>query len=443
MFVGTRQSGGSSRGSGRVGTRGGSRRCRERGKGPSGRTRGWERATRREGRRHRGAPRAPTRRRRRRRRVSARGWTTHARTRFRGVGHRECVSRVRPTSLRPERGRGWRHPRDAHAASASTRERTRARAEQCARWDPPAGRLVELLSTNEISSRPRAGAQFGERCHISFGVAPPTRGEDAECAARGGARVERYGRDGAYQPRSCVVSCIVSHLALPTASPRRTTRAFAASRLASRLRLIAAGADARPDFSASQIEEAFEKEVKVLVVGNGAVGKTSMMKRFCRDNFTDEYKKTIGVDFLEKTRYVDALREDVRLMVWDTAGQEEFDTITRTYYRGCASPRPPHAAPIPVPSRLISRAHSPPRVFSPHPLSQRGRRGARLLHHRPREFRRDTAMARQGGGAVRSHRDVHLPEQGGSHRRRRGGPRRTRGAGARARTQTVPRLRQG
>ena len=100
---------------------------RERGKGPSGRTRGWERATRREGRRHRGAPRAPTRRRRRRRRVSARGWTTHARTRFRGVGHRECVSRVRPTSLRPERGRGWRHPRDAHAASASTRERTRAR----------------------------------------------------------------------------------------------------------------------------------------------------------------------------------------------------------------------------------------------------------------------------------------------------------------------------
>ena len=40
------------------------------------------------------------------------------------------------------------------------------------------------------------------------------------------------------------------------------------------------------------------------------------------------------VDFLEKTKYIDSLCEDVRMMVWDTAGQEEFDTITRTYYRG-------------------------------------------------------------------------------------------------------------
>lgn len=71
-----------------------------------------------------------------------------------------------------------------------------------------------------------------------------------------------------------------------------------------------------------------------MVVGNGAVGKTSMIRRYCRGIYTDEYKKTIGVDFLEKTKYIDSLCEDVRMMVWDTAGQEEFDTITRTYYRG-------------------------------------------------------------------------------------------------------------
>lgn len=85
------------------------------------------------------------------------------------------------------------------------------------------------------------------------------------------------------------------------------------------------------------MEEDFEREVKVLVVGNGGVGKTSMIKRFCKGIFTDEYKKTIGVDFLEKLQYVESLGEEVRLMLWDTAGQEEFDAITRTYYRGAGA----------------------------------------------------------------------------------------------------------
>lgn len=50
--------------------------------------------------------------------------------------------------------------------------------------------------------------------------------------------------------------------------------------------------------------------------------------------YTDRYKKTIGVDFLEKNLWVDSVGEDIRLMLWDTAGQEEFETITRAYYRG-------------------------------------------------------------------------------------------------------------
>jgi len=74
--------------------------------------------------------------------------------------------------------------------------------------------------------------------------------------------------------------------------------------------------------------------IKVVVVGNGAVGKSSMIQRYCNGVFTKEYKKTIGVDFLEKTINVDGYSEEVRLMVWDTAGQEEFDAITKSYYRG-------------------------------------------------------------------------------------------------------------
>jgi len=50
--------------------------------------------------------------------------------------------------------------------------------------------------------------------------------------------------------------------------------------------------------------------------------------------FAEGYKKTIGVDFLEKQLHVASLGQDVRLYLWDTAGQEEFDSVTRTYYRG-------------------------------------------------------------------------------------------------------------
>ncbi|XP_054710748.1 ras-related protein Rab-23-like [Uloborus diversus] len=79
-------------------------------------------------------------------------------------------------------------------------------------------------------------------------------------------------------------------------------------------------------------EEDFEIAIKVVVVGNGAVGKSSMIQRYCKGIFTNAYKKTIGVDFLE--RQIDYNGEDVRLMIWDTAGQEEFDAITKAYYRG-------------------------------------------------------------------------------------------------------------
>ncbi|XP_061646484.1 ras-related protein Rab-23 isoform X1 [Phyllopteryx taeniolatus] len=83
---------------------------------------------------------------------------------------------------------------------------------------------------------------------------------------------------------------------------------------------------------ATMLEEDMEVAIKVVVVGNGAVGKSSMIQRYCKGVFTKDYKKTIGVDFLERQIIVND--EDVRLMLWDTAGQEEFDAITKAYYRG-------------------------------------------------------------------------------------------------------------
>lgn len=51
---------------------------------------------------------------------------------------------------------------------------------------------------------------------------------------------------------------------------------------------------------ASMREEELEVALKVVIVGDGGVGKSSMIQRYCRGTFTRDYKKTIGVDFLER-----------------------------------------------------------------------------------------------------------------------------------------------
>jgi hypothetical protein len=81
----------------------------------------------------------------------------------------------------------------------------------------------------------------------------------------------------------------------------------------------------------------FAVAIKVLVVGNGGVGKSSLIRRFCKDSFTDQYKKTIGVDFLEKQQFIPSLNENVTLMLWDTAGKSLLCSLTVTH------PSPPHA----------------------------------------------------------------------------------------------------
>jgi Ras-related protein Rab-23 len=83
--------------------------------------------------------------------------------------------------------------------------------------------------------------------------------------------------------------------------------------------------------------ENVEDAVKVIIVGDGGVGKSSLVRRYCKGEFTSEYKKTIGADFLEKEVFVKALNETVRMMLWDTAGQEVFDALTSQYYRGAGA----------------------------------------------------------------------------------------------------------
>lgn len=78
----------------------------------------------------------------------------------------------------------------------------------------------------------------------------------------------------------------------------------------------------------------FETEIKVIIVGNGRVGKTSLMNRFVEDAFTFAYTKTIGVEYLEKRMLVPAIHEMVTFYIFDTAGQEEYNALTKSYYKG-------------------------------------------------------------------------------------------------------------
>lgn len=71
---------------------------------------------------------------------------------------------------------------------------------------------------------------------------------------------------------------------------------------------------------------------KIIVVGDGAVGKTALTIRFSEGRFQDHYKMTIGVDFCIKQ--VNIAGKRVKLQIWDTGGQERFSYIRPLYYKG-------------------------------------------------------------------------------------------------------------
>ena len=71
---------------------------------------------------------------------------------------------------------------------------------------------------------------------------------------------------------------------------------------------------------------------KLLLIGNSAVGKSSLLLRFSDNIFNESFLPTIGVDF--KIRTFELTGKTVKLQIWDTAGQERFKTITSSYYKG-------------------------------------------------------------------------------------------------------------
>ena len=71
--------------------------------------------------------------------------------------------------------------------------------------------------------------------------------------------------------------------------------------------------------------------LKYIIIVDAAVGKSNLLLRFAQGDFKTEYQLTIGVEFGAKN--LDINNKKFRLQIWDTAGQENYRSITRAYYK--------------------------------------------------------------------------------------------------------------
>ena len=71
---------------------------------------------------------------------------------------------------------------------------------------------------------------------------------------------------------------------------------------------------------------------RYIIVGDMAVGKSCILLQFTDNKFRHQHELTIGVEFGAKT--ITLNNKTIKIQIWDTAGQEAFQAITRTYYKG-------------------------------------------------------------------------------------------------------------
>ena len=89
--------------------------------------------------------------------------------------------------------------------------------------------------------------------------------------------------------------------------------------------------------SAAQRPEVGQTKIcqfKLVLLGESAVGKTALARRFAEGQFCETQKPTIGAAFLTKTISTDDDDTKIKFEIWDTAGQERYHSILPMYYRG-------------------------------------------------------------------------------------------------------------
>jgi small GTP-binding protein len=76
----------------------------------------------------------------------------------------------------------------------------------------------------------------------------------------------------------------------------------------------------------------YDYSIRIILIGDCAVGKTAFSKKLMNDTFSSKYDATIGVDYSSKTIILNNTNV-IKCQIWDTAGQESFAPLIKTYYR--------------------------------------------------------------------------------------------------------------
>ena len=78
-------------------------------------------------------------------------------------------------------------------------------------------------------------------------------------------------------------------------------------------------------------EEYYDLKIRLMLIGDSNVGKTSIIKRYCNNQFSPSYISTVGIDF--ETKYLRLNGKIINLQIWDTAGQERYKVLAKNYYK--------------------------------------------------------------------------------------------------------------
>ena len=78
-----------------------------------------------------------------------------------------------------------------------------------------------------------------------------------------------------------------------------------------------------------------EWALKLALLGDPAVGKTSLINKYITNSFKENYQPTLGVNIVSKYITIEEMHSRIRLLLWDIAGQDKYELTRQNFFKGC------------------------------------------------------------------------------------------------------------